>query len=1746
MHDLWIISLKSSDNNIIIKSTKQARKGKKSEEPNFEVPPLQSPNAGKSRPLPKTKVSTGVQLTASNDSTAQKLSKARKRTLRSAAVKPSSFTKEILNSSPQSELDSCHDQHTTDSSHDSDSAQNDWHNAQNKDHSPYLSLSRLQDLNSPTNSVHEEIVPHLSEADTRQDKHTSEASLASDSARNEWHVVRNKQRTPPQSTGYQCDSEGSPMDICPNPFASLAIETDSNDDEDASLHSSLFSSHCTPISKAFPASGNAQNDGLLESNKLLPMDISPNASASQEVDINTDRQRSRERVQQQDRVDMDISPPRNRAESLASLSSLSDSNLSSAIVVANDQQRDLTASYKDALLDGRTDIPPEWLLRRCSTPAAGRTKRKRGNKTSSAKTPRMSPPAKKLKRLKRNKSTVASPPRELDNQASSPIPSTNSTELLEDTSDDQPDNNRTRKFKRLKRNRSTAAPTPRILVNRSSVPNSPTHWMESLDDDIDYQPPLDDISVDQPDNHDVCNAANNPDPPDDNSEVYQINTASDRARRSSTPAPLHQHANVGTPAAPDPNPSSSDSDSTFKTVSSSSDGDSISLDPVQPDEADELEEDYRPDLNLISDEDKVNALLDDIAFLGKPIFKLHHAHVEHFTLITYRLLTIASDTNYDEKARLLCFLAFQTLPGTFKSMSDLKERMTPKAWLNTIIEANSNSGSGIDMANMCLKETKRIARKVEEKQAIRQRNTLNNNRIANGRRARDNPTLANATVNIAPVADIANRPVVPQKAPTSTVIDQHFKDSRLSKAMQSIDAYGTQQTGVYQGTTDEMKEKIAALHPDRTNARDDLPSLDEYDDDELRITHNLGQVLKIIDSMKDDSAQGVTGWSFQLIKQVCAAGASHSKIANLEHGRGNNFDTTANLFMTPVLKYFDAYTNNELPQSIKDAHNESRALLLNQKPPKLRPLGIGDCWARIIKVCTLKHDDVKGLTDRFENIQFCVGISCGTEICAAIAQYIYDKGWSQFIIDYRNAFNTPGRHFIDKSLRDTSPESRKLLRIFHCAYGSSSHLRATTRDGRNQLVGLSATGCTQGCPLAMALFACAIQPTLLTCNRIIKDALSEQGINVPFPCATAFADDAKLAAPHDLLPELLPALLDTCEKACPGLSIGYAKCGLLGKQVTTDDLLPLRESLSAANATALSICPVTQDGLNILGVPVGTDTFIEETTSSILADKSLSVRHLRGSGIGPVYQHSLAKHCINARCWYLARNVKPALARQAAITFDEAIDSSLSNILGTELSPSERIWRGLDHCYGGSGIPRMSGPAGLRSYERRTAQLAEFFHSESDVFPDLAQSFSNWSAPNALDSTACLGVISEDEATAFAEDPVAAVRNIRADPVLSAVVDCSSLPGFTRDNEADAASITLAEKYHLAACMQHAGALRHKILAVTRVREPTDPEGGSPYCIPGRVVEKENEPKLAGVIETLSFLLSGFYTKSHTSHSTSGCALNWMGGLDPRKRFNSSSHFRAFAKARVGATNRADADKECADHHETYLMHPYHGLNCRPPGDNPIAKRQSTSVEDAVLSFLKRALSGKPRYTVRSGNDVPFQIRDSESVKHADIVITDNLDATQPVHSLIDISIRSPVSHKTLDQVGKVRPRAETRRLTHGWAATYGESQKEKDYEKVADRQHKILPLVIESNGTVGTLSSNTLDILSDLTEDTTGIKTLMRTISFIISRYVGEALAKAAYDATSIVRDQQQPAQRNDLAQPRAAAQALAAPNLM
>jgi hypothetical protein len=51
-----------------------------------------------------------------------------------------------------------------------------------------------------------------------------------------------------------------------------------------------------------------------------------------------------------------------------------------------------------------------------------------------------------------------------------------------------------------------------------------------------------------------------------------------------------------------------------------------------------------------------------------------------------------------------------------------------------------------------------------------------------------------------------------------------------------------------------------------------------------------------------------------------------------------------------------------------------------------------------------------------------------------------------------------------------------------------------------------------------------------------------------------------------------------------------------------------------------------------------------------------------------------------------------------------------------------------------------------------------------------------------------------------------------------------------------------------------------------------------------------------------------------------------------------------------------------------------------------------------------------------------------------------------------------------------------------------------------------------------------------------------MRTISFIISRYVGEALAKAAYEATSTVRDQQQPAQRNDPAQSRAVAQAPAA----
>jgi hypothetical protein len=105
-------------------------------------------------------------------------------------------------------------------------------------------------------------------------------------------------------------------------------------------------------------------------------------------------------------------------------------------------------------------------------------------------------------------------------------------------------------------------------------------------------------------------------------------------------------------------------------------------------------------------------------------------------------------------------------------------------------------------------------------------------------------------------------------------------------------------------------------------------------------------------------------------------------------------------------------------------------------------------------------------------------------------------------------------------------------------------------------------------------------------------------------------------------------------------------------------------------------------------------------------------------------------------------------------------------------------------------------------------------------------------------------------------------------------------------------------------------------------------------------------------------------------------------------------------------------------------MHPYHGLNCRPPGDNPIAKRQSTSVEDAVLSFLKRALSGKPRYTVRSGNDVPFQIRDSENVKHADIVITDNLDATQPVHSLGRYLDSIPSFPQNSRQSGKSPPKS--------------------------------------------------------------------------------------------------------------------------
>ena len=467
----------------------------------------------------------------------------------------------------------------------------------------------------------------------------------------------------------------------------------------------------------------------------------------------------------------------------------------------------------------------------------------------------------------------------------------------------------------------------------------------------------------------------------------------------------------------------------------------------------------------------------------------------------------------------------------------------------------------------------------------------------------------------------------------------------------------------------EVEEIVNKLHPS-SDETDKLPEISK-DQPFPTISFSMDDLVEAVNKLNFGSAPGSSGWSFRSI----------SALLSINEGDDDSHLKT-------MLEFFNRAVAGDLPDEVFRIWAVSRSVLIPKNENALRPLGIGECFLRIVS--KMLNDKVKSeLGEKLAPLQLCVGIKGGAEIGAKLAQKVFEfDKLPQIEIDIENAFNSMSRGRIHNGLRKYAPE---IIPFFNKLYKEASPLCLST----GVTVGYSSTGVRQGHPMAMIYVAVGLHDILVE----MKDLFDAEADNTGRPiselgCIVAYADDINLSAPEWLLPRMLNSLMDKLDNA--RLRVNLSKCKALCP--TSEHTLNLPGGGPAVPAQLHKDLPkeipIVMDGMKILGTPVGTPEYVQTTSieliKSYLQDLD-GIQHLHKSSA-----YTLLKMCANQRPNFLRRCTPRNETMDNIFNgFDNKVDEALAKIIGRkQLDPSDRIARSLPSRFGWPGIYRHGGYRG--------------------------------------------------------------------------------------------------------------------------------------------------------------------------------------------------------------------------------------------------------------------------------------------------------------------------------------------------------------------------------------------------------------------------------------------------------------------
>ena len=380
-----------------------------------------------------------------------------------------------------------------------------------------------------------------------------------------------------------------------------------------------------------------------------------------------------------------------------------------------------------------------------------------------------------------------------------------------------------------------------------------------------------------------------------------------------------------------------------------------------------------------------------------------------------------------------------------------------------------------------------------------------------------------------------------------------------------------------------------------------------------------------------------------------------------------------------------------LLNSIAAAIGMGRLIALQKPSGGVRGLVVGDFLRRLVARSLAQHY-AQDFDAKCHPYQYALSTRAGTEALIHTLQLTteLDPDQTIFSVDGIGAYDHVSRASMLQGLLNT-PNAQAALPFVRQFYSQPSTYLWTDDTGQVHRI-TEADGGEQGDPLMPALFSLGLDFTLRAFQRDL----------LPGERAAAFLDDIYVTAPPHRIRQLFDRLAHHLQHQT-GIQLHHGKTQVWNASGTVP---PGITALSQSEAVCVGghDQPRAQRGLRVLGLPVGTDEYIQADLTRLHAKQQPLLEAIPTI---PDLQTSwlLLLYCASPRAHYALRGLRPDITQDFAAAHDQSIQQCLAQLLQLPALPETSAHRAR--------LALSLGGFGLRSAYHHTA--AAFWASWQDT-----------------------------------------------------------------------------------------------------------------------------------------------------------------------------------------------------------------------------------------------------------------------------------------------------------------------------------------------------------------------------------------------------------------------------------------------